>query len=195
MTGLSEGPRYSFCTFRNFRGFLVAGVLLLVLWIGINSMIVSDAWFDPSPHISQFITVVNDVKLEVLDWGGSGQPLVFLAGLGDTAHIFDKFAPELISQYHVYGITRRGFGASSVPASGYSADRLGDDVLAVLDFTKLTRPVLAGHSIAGEELSSIGSRHPERVAGLIYLDAAYSYAFSAGSPPAALTPPPRAAEH
>jgi len=34
-----------------------------------------------------------------------------------------------------------------------------------------------GHSIAGEELSSIGSRHPEKVAGLIYLDAGYSYAY------------------
>jgi pimeloyl-ACP methyl ester carboxylesterase len=184
---LSQGPRYSFRTFRNFRGFLVAGVLLLVFWIGINSMISSDEWFEP--HTSQFITVDNDVKLEVLDWGGSGQSLVFLAGLGDTAHIFDKFAPKLISQYHVYGITRRGFGASSVPASGYAADQLGDDVLAVLDFLKLNRPVLAGHSIAGEELSSIGSRHPERVAGLIYLDAAYRYAFSAVSQPAAFLPP------
>jgi pimeloyl-ACP methyl ester carboxylesterase len=41
----------------------------------------------------------------------------------------------------------------------------------------LDHPVLAGHSLAGEELSSIGSRHPERVAGLIYLDAGYGYAF------------------
>ncbi|MEO8028245.1 MAG: alpha/beta hydrolase, partial [Bryobacteraceae bacterium] len=39
------------------------------------------------------------------------------------------------------------------------------------------RPVLAGHSIAGEELSSIGSRFPAKVAGLIYLDAAFPYAF------------------
>jgi non-heme chloroperoxidase len=34
-----------------------------------------------------------------------------------------------------------------------------------------------GHSIAGEELSSIGSRHPEKVTGLIYLEAAYAYAY------------------
>jgi len=53
---------------------------------------------------------------------------------------------------------------------------LGDDVIAVLDALQLTRPVLVGHSIAGEELSSIGSRHPERVAGLVYLDAGYQYA-------------------
>ena len=130
-----------------------------------------------APHTTQFIMVDKDVKLEVLDWGGSGRPIVLLAGLGDTAHVFNRFAAALTSQYHVYGITRRGFGASSAPADGYSADRLGDDVLAVIDSLKLTNPVLVGHSIGGEELSAIASRHPDRVAGLVYLDAAYSYAY------------------
>ena len=73
------------------------------------------AWLDPSPHRTQFIAVENNIKLEVLDWGGSGRPLVLFAGLGNTAHVFDKFAPKLSSAYHVYGITRRGFGASSAP--------------------------------------------------------------------------------
>src|SRR5262245_36959623 len=135
---------------------------------------------DSSAHTISFIAVDSGVKLEVLDWGGSGRPLVFLTGLGNNAHVFDKFAPKFTPAYHVYGITRRGFGDSSAPtpANGnYSADRLGDDVLAVIDSLKLTRPVLVGHSIAGEELSSIGSRHPEKVAGLIYLDAGYPFAY------------------
>lgn len=132
---------------------------------------------DASPHTVQFMTVDTSVKLEVLDWGGSGRALVLLAGLGNTAHVFDTFALKLTPSCHVYGITRRGFGESSVPASGYSADRLGDDVLAVIDTLKLDRPVLVGHSIAGEELSSVGTRHPEKVAGLVYLDAAYPFAF------------------
>jgi non-heme chloroperoxidase len=135
---------------------------------------------DPTPHTIQFVTVEKDVKLEVLDWGGTGRPVVLLTGLGDNAHRFDKFALKLTGTYHVYGITRRGFGASSVPApngANYSADRLGDDVLAVIDSLKISKPVLVGHSIGGEELSSVGSRHPEKVAGLIYLDAGYSYAY------------------
>jgi non-heme chloroperoxidase len=80
-------------------------------------------------------------------------------------------------QYHVYGITRRGFVASSAPSFGYSADRLGDDVLTVIQSLGLTKPVLIGHTIGRQELSSIGSRHPEEAAGLVYLDAAYSYAY------------------
>lgn len=123
-----------------------------------------------------FVSVNRDVTLEVLDWGGSGVPIVLLAGRGQTAHSFERFAPSLAKFYRVYGITRRGYGASSKPPSGYRADQLADDVLSVLDSLRLTNPILAGHSLAGQELSSIGSRHPERVRGLIYLDAGYAYA-------------------
>ena len=137
---------------------------------------------DSSPHSVQFVAVDEKVRLEVLDWGATNsanaQSVILLAGLGNTAHVFDDFAPKLTAAgFHVYGITRRGYGASSLPEFGYSADRLGDDVLAVIDALKLSRPVLAGNGIAGEELSSVGTRHPEKIAGLIYLDAAYSYAF------------------
>jgi non-heme chloroperoxidase len=135
------------------------------------------AWKDPSPHSTQFITVGSDVRLEVLDWGGAGRSIVLLAGLGNTAHVFDDFAPKLTSSYHVYGITRRGFGFSSAPDSGYSADQLGDDVLAVMTALKLDKPVLVGHSLAGEELSSVATRHPEQVAGLVYLDAIAPYSY------------------
>ncbi len=126
---------------------------------------------------TQFVTVDSGVELEVVDWGGSGRPVILLAGLGNNAHVFDRFAPKLAQWYHVYGVTRRGFGASSAPATGYSADRLGKDVLAVMDTLKIDRPVLIGHSLAGEELSYIGSQDPKKVAGLIYLDAGYGYAF------------------
>lgn len=109
----------------------------------------------PQPSI-QFVEVGPGVRLEVIDWGGSGRPIVLLAGLGDTAHVYDQFATRLAPGYHVYGITRRGFGASSVPTSGYTAAQLGDDVVRVLEALKLEHAVLVGHSIAGEELSVVG---------------------------------------
>lgn len=138
----------------------------------------------------EFITVEPGVRLQVLDWGGPPphgpkSALVFLSGLGLTAHEFDGFAPQFVGQYHVYGITRRGFGDSSRPEptlANYSAERLGEDVLAVIAALHLDRPVLAGHSIAGEEMSWVGSVHPEKVAGLIYLDAAYAFAYDARLP-------------
>jgi len=139
-------------------------------------------WQDPSSHLRQFVTVSGNVRLEVLDWGGSGRPLVLLAGGGDTAHVFDEFASKLTADFHVYGVTRRGFGESGfAPASG--ADTYGDDVLAVLDALKLERPVLVGHSIGGQELSSVATRYPTRVGAVVYLEGGYPYAFDNGKGP------------
>jgi non-heme chloroperoxidase len=137
-------------------------------------------WKDPSPHIARFVTVDKGVRLEVLDWGGSGRPIVLLAGGGDTAHVFDDFAPKLSTHYHVFGITRRGFGTSGYSAADIPAKRLRDDVLAVLDALNLKRPILVGHSIAGAELSAAANSQPDRIGGIAYLDAAYSYAFDNG---------------
>jgi non-heme chloroperoxidase len=158
---------------------LAASVFLTLLAVPLHPQ-GAGVWKDPSPHTTRFVTVGQDVRLEVLDWGGSGTPVVLLAGGGNTAHIFDNFAPKLTAHHHVYGITRRGFGASGFAPSDRPADRLGDDVIAVLDALKLHRPILIGHSIAGVELSSVANGHPTRVAGLIYLDAAYAYAFDNG---------------
>src|SRR5690349_10053812 len=106
-------------------------------------------WRDPSPHQVQFVPVEGNVRLEVLDWGGAGRPIVLLSGLGGTAHIFDDFAPKLTPGFHVYGITRRGFGASTASPSGYDANRLGEDVVTVLDSLDLRAPVLVGASLGG----------------------------------------------
>ncbi|HEY9228793.1 MAG TPA: alpha/beta hydrolase [Gemmatimonadaceae bacterium] len=132
---------------------------------------------DTSSHTTRFVNVAPNVRLETVDWGGRGRPVVLLAGAGNTAHIFDQLAPKLTSDYHVYGITRRGFGNSTITTSGFLSDSLADDVVAVIDSLGIRRPVLIGHSIAGQELSSIGSRHPEKVAGLVYLDAGAQFAF------------------
>ena len=58
-------------------------------------------WQDPSKHQVRFVTVEKDVRLEVLDWGGAGRPVVLLAGSGHTAHVFDDFAPKLTDCCHV----------------------------------------------------------------------------------------------
>ena len=128
-------------------------------------------WQDPTAHRIQFVTVDTGVTLEVVDWGGSGRAIVLLAGSGNSAHVFDEFAPKLTDCCHVYGITRRGYGRSSRPSSGYEDQRLADDVFQVIDRLQIARPVLVGHSMAGGEMTTLGRQHSDRLAGLVYLDA------------------------
>lgn len=152
---------------------------LLMFWIAGLCVLTSSArnvippeaetWRDPSPHQITFVTVDSGVKLEVLDWGGSGRAVVLLAGY-QTAHEYDDIAPKLTAFCHVYGITRRGFGASSRPDSGYNAQRSAEDVLKVLGALKLDHPVLAGHSFGGLDLLTIAAQNPTLVAGLVFLD-------------------------
>ena len=133
------------------------------------------AWVDPSPHRVRFIEVEPGVSLEVLDWGGAGPALVFLSGLQDVAHGFDDFAPTFTDRYHVIGITRRGYGASSQAPSGYDVSTRVADVRAVLDSLQLVRVALVGHSIAGDELTGYAAACPDRVIALVYLDAVYDH--------------------
>lgn len=130
---------------------------------------------DRSPHQVRFVAVAPGVSLEVLDWGGTGTPLVFLSGLQDVAHGFDDFAPQFTDQHHVVAITRRGYGASSQTEGGYELQGRVADLRAVLDSLGFGRVALAGHSIAGDELTAFAGEYPDRVAGLIYLDAAYDH--------------------
>lgn len=119
----------------------------------------------------QLVAVAPDVKLEVLDWDGLGRKLYCLRASGNTAHVYARFAPKLAQHFHVYGITRRGSGASSAPPSGYTARQLGEDVVLVLDGLRITDPVSVGHSIAGEEMSAVSKYHPGRASALVSLDA------------------------
>jgi non-heme chloroperoxidase len=130
-----------------------------------------DSWRDPSPHQVRFVTADSAVRLEVLDWGGSGRPLVFV-GCYLTAHVYDHIAPKLTDRFHVYAVTRRGVGASDRPVTGYSPQRRADDILEVITALDLKMPILVGNSCGGDILHTLGARNPERLGGLMYLDAA-----------------------
>lgn len=127
----------------------------------------------PTAPVRHMVPLGPGVALEVVDWGGRGAPLVFLAGLGNTAHVFDTFAPQFTDHFHVVGITRRGFGASAGAPPPDNLDTLVADITATLDSLRLGRVVLVGHSIAGEEMTRFAEWHGARCAGLVYLDAAY----------------------
>jgi non-heme chloroperoxidase len=151
----------------NIARLAVLGASLLAAGFGSQST----AWRDPSPHQVRRVTVDSSVQLEVLDWGGSGPPIVLL-GCYVSVHMYDDFAPKLTNQFHVYGITRRGIGGSDKPASGYTVQRSADDVLDVLNSLQVQKSFLVGHSCAGQILTMFAAQHPDRLHGLVYLDGA-----------------------
>lgn len=126
-----------------------------------------------------FVTV-NGVRLHYVDWGGTGEPLLFLTPLGgDLLEQFAELAPRFTDRFRVLGLTRRGQAPSEAPATGYDVDTLVGDLVGFLDAMGIRRVNLAGHSIAGSEMTRFAGRHQDRVSRLIYLDAAVDYTFLA----------------
>jgi pimeloyl-ACP methyl ester carboxylesterase len=123
----------------------------------------------------QFVKA-NGITLQYVDWGGKGDVVLFLPGLGDDVHRFDTFAPRFSDRFHVVGFSRRGQGASDKPAAGYDTDTLAEDIRGFLDALNIVRVDLIGHSIAGMEMTRFATKYPERVRHLAYLDAAYDMA-------------------
>lgn len=147
---------------------------LLWLWLPLlaaPSARAQDKWIDTSPHKSSFVTA-NSIKLQYLDWGGEEKVILFLPGMGDTAHIFDDLAPKLTNQFRVLALTWRGHGQSDKPETGYDTGTLVEDIRQFLDALKIKRVILVGHSVAGDQLTRFAGTHPDRVLKLVYLDAA-----------------------
>ena len=127
---------------------------------------------DKPSQKSGFVNV-NGIKLHYLDWGGEGETLLFLAGMGCSVHIFNKYAPRFMDKFHVLALDRRGHGDSDYPETSYDADTLTEELRQFLDTLKIDKVILAGHSLAYIELSRFAVLYPERVLKLIFLDAAY----------------------
>ena len=143
----------------------------------------------PAAAVQDSFVRANGVRLHYRDWGGSGEPVILLAGLGNTARVYDSFAPELARGFRVLAVTRRGSGRSEMPESGYALDTLVADLRGFMDALGIRRAHLVGHSLAGAELTRFAALHPERVGKLVYLDAAYDR--STQGPVTAQNPIPR----
>jgi len=146
----------------------IFGSVLMVFAVNLTVMAA-----DTSPHRSGLVKA-NGVRLHYLEWsGGKRGVLLMLAGLGNDAHIFDSFAGRFTDQYRVLALTRRGYGESDKPRTGYDVNTRVEDVHRFLDVLGITKVTLIGHSVAGDELTAFASAYPARVDKVVYLDAAY----------------------
>ncbi|MEJ2540930.1 MAG: alpha/beta hydrolase [Gemmatimonadota bacterium] len=122
-----------------------------------------------------FIEVTPGVRLEVLDWGGIGPPLVLLAGAAHSAWVFEDFAPYFTDRRKVVGITRRRHGNSDAPTEPFGLTDLADDIIVVLDSLGISQADIMGHSFGGAEITQLALAHPDRIRKVVYLDGGWDF--------------------
>jgi pimeloyl-ACP methyl ester carboxylesterase len=103
----------------------------------------SEAPSDKSPHKSATV-MANGIKIHYLDWGGAGDVILMLAGLGNDAHVFDEIAPSFTDKYHVIALTRRGFGEADRPAGPYDTTTRVEDIRSFMDAKRSRRRTWSG---------------------------------------------------
>jgi pimeloyl-ACP methyl ester carboxylesterase len=109
--------------------------------------------------------LVGGARVQYLDFGGNGIPLVFTAG-SRPADTWLGFAPRFVDHHRVLAVTHRGVPPSE-GEEGYLAR--AQDMLALLDSLGFERAVFAGNSNPAPSLVYLAEHYPERIAGLVFL--------------------------
>jgi 3-oxoadipate enol-lactonase len=124
----------------------------------------------------QHIEVEPGVRLAVRVSGAADKPaIVFSNSLAADMGMYDEVAERLAADARVIRYDTRGHGRSDAPESGYSIERLGRDVVAVLDALKVERAVVCGTSLGGLIAMWLGLHAADRVSGLIPANTAANF--------------------
>jgi pimeloyl-ACP methyl ester carboxylesterase len=109
------------------------------------------------------------VPIAARDFGGRGQPVILVHGLGRSLADWTAVAPLLTARHRVVAVDVRGHGASG--DGPWSWESATDDIAAVARHLALPAPAVAGHSLGGVIAAVWAERHPE-CPGAISLDGA-----------------------
>ena len=109
--------------------------------------------------------------------GREDAPVLMLSNsLGTNLHMWDDQVAPFTRHFRLLRYDRRGHGRSGVTAGPYSMQRLGRDVLAVLDSLGIAKVSWCGLSMGGMVGQWLGASAPERIDKLILSNTACYYA-------------------
>jgi pimeloyl-ACP methyl ester carboxylesterase len=129
---------------------------------------------DPAAEPQGFVVQADDeTRLHFLDWGGPPPGALLIHGIAQTAWTWTPVARRLRAATRVVAMDLRGHGLSEAPTTGWDADTLAADAIAVADGAGLLEAgpvVLAGHGFGAIVAAWAAASLGDRVAGLVLVD-------------------------
>lgn len=129
---------------------------------------------DPGRGLTErFVALPDGRRLRAVVTGEGGGPLVvFEAGMSAPAASWVHTQREISAHVRTLSYDRAGYGGSDLDSHPRTLERIVDDLTGLLDGLGETQPVvLVGHSWGGPIIRLFAQRHPQRVAGLLFVDA------------------------
>lgn len=122
---------------------------------------------------SQFVAIGDGVTVHLRDEGPKDAPaIILLHGSNADLHTWEPWVAALREQYRVIRFDQVGHGLTGPdPAGDYSRDNYVADILEVADRLGLERFILGGNSMGGKHALAFAAAHPERLTGLVLVDA------------------------
>ncbi len=100
--------------------------------------------------------------------GGADRPVLVLSNsIATSLHMWDGQVQTLSEAYRVLRYDFRGHGKSDTPAGAYSVDRLGRDVIELLDSLEIKQAHFCGLSMGGWVGQWLAVHAPDRIGRLI----------------------------
>ncbi|MEX2127318.1 MAG: 3-oxoadipate enol-lactonase [Xanthobacteraceae bacterium] len=110
----------------------------------------------------------DGTPINVMIEGNADAPvLVFSNSLGTDLHIWDEQAKAMSKHFRVIRYDQRGHGKSGAPDGAYSIERLGRDVLAILNSLDIPHMHFCGLSMGGMTGMWLGRFAPARIEKLV----------------------------
>ncbi|QIQ86724.1 alpha/beta hydrolase [Erythrobacter sp.] len=122
---------------------------------------------------SQFVEIGDGAVVHLRDTGPrDGLPIVLLHGSNSDLHTWDEWATGLEDTYRVIRFDQVGHGLTGPdPQADYGRANYTADIGEVADALGLEAFVIGGNSMGGKHALAYASAHPERVLGLVLVDA------------------------
>ncbi|NBC88177.1 MAG: alpha/beta fold hydrolase [Alphaproteobacteria bacterium] len=122
---------------------------------------------------SQFVEIDDGTVVHLRDTGPrGGLPIVLLHGSNSDLHTWDEWAAGLEDAYRVIRFDQVGHGLTGPdPQADYSRANYTADIREVADALGLDAFVIGGNSMGGKHALAFAAAHPERVLGLVLVDA------------------------
>ncbi|SDE62187.1 Pimeloyl-ACP methyl ester carboxylesterase [Blastococcus fimeti] len=155
-------------------------VVLLLAALGGGSATLRTALAGDPPSMPGQLVDVGSHRLH-LSCTGSGSPtVVLLGGMGETSAAWGLVQPAVAGTTRACSYDRAGQAWSDSATGPKDGRQVAADLHALLDRAGEPGPyVLAGHSVGGPYAMVYAAEHPDDVAGLVLLDSASPFQFTA----------------